>query len=142
MTLKGKFKLSKFDLILGAGVIIFFLYFLYIKGYIFVNFEKISPKEAYEMIKIEKDVVLLDVRTREEYKTEGHVPSSILIPLDTLPNSVDKLKLYKDKKIIVYCRSGNRSIVASRILSNLGFKVYHLNGGILAWKEEGLPVEH
>ena len=141
MSSDKKFKISKFDIALGIGIFLFVLYFLYTKGYILANFEKISPKEAYEMIQKEKDIVILDVRTPEEYKNDGHIKNSILIPLDQLPNKVEELKKYKDKKFIVYCRSGNRSVAASRFLSNLGFKVYNLDGGIIAWKNEGLPVE-
>ncbi len=136
-----KIKLSKFDIALGIGLILFVLYFLYIKGYIFANFERISPKDAYEWIKKDKDVVVLDVRTYEEYKNDGHIKGAILIPLNQLKDKIDELKQYKDKKIIVYCRSGNRSVMASRILSNLGFKVFNMDGGINAWKEEGLPIE-
>ncbi len=141
MSFKGKFKISKFDIALGAGVFLFVIYFLYMKGYIFANFEKVSPRKAYEMIKNDKDIIVLDVRTEEEYKNDGHIKGSILIPLNELRNRINELKKYKDKKIIVYCRSGNRSVVASRLLSNLGFKVYNMNGGIIAWKEEGLPIE-
>ena len=141
MIFKEKFKISKFDIALIIGFILFALYFLYMKGYILANFEKVSPKEAYEMIKNEEDIVVLDVRTPEEYKNDGHIKNAILIPLSELPNKVEELKKFKNKKFLVYCRSGNRSVAASRFLSNLGFKVYNLNGGIIAWKEAGLPVE-
>ncbi|WP_457625537.1 rhodanese-like domain-containing protein [Persephonella sp.] len=131
-------KLSKLDtfliLLIGAG----FLYYLYIKGYIFANFENLSPKEIYQFIRKE-DVIILDVRTPEEAETEGKIPASILIPLDSLRNNIKKLD--KDKKIIVYCRSGNRSVSAARVLSSLGFKVYNMKGGINSWKSEGLPIE-
>ncbi|RUM59573.1 MAG: rhodanese-like domain-containing protein [Persephonella sp.] len=119
----------------------FVLYFLYIKGYIFANFERISPEEAYKWLNKDKNVVVLDVRTYEEYKNDGHIKGAILIPLNQLKDKIDELKQYKDKKIIVYCRSGNRSVMASRILSNLGFKVFNMDGGIIAWKEKGLPIE-
>jgi len=136
-----KIKFSKFDIALGIGLILFVLYFLYIKGYIFANFERISPEEAYKWLNKDKNVVVLDVRTYEEYKNDGHIKGAILIPLNQLKDKIDELKQYKDKKIIVYCRSGNRSVMASRILSNLGFKVFNMDGGIIAWKEKGLPIE-
>ena len=136
-----KIKFSKFDIALGIGLILFILYFLYIKGYIFANFERISPEEAYKWLNKDKNVVVLDVRTYEEYKNDGHIKGAILIPLNQLKDKIDELKQYKDKKIIVYCRSGNRSVMASRILSNLGFKVFNMDGGIIAWKEKGLPIE-
>ncbi len=117
-------------------------YFLYQKGYILANFEHLDPKEAYQQLKKDrKNIILLDVRTPEEVKTDGKIPNSILIPLNKLADNIDKLKKYKDKKIFVYCRSGNRSVAASRILSSLGFNVYNIKGGINAWKEAGLPVK-
>ncbi len=122
--------------IIGAGL----LYYLYLKGYIFANFDNITPEEAYKLLQKEKDkIVLLDVRTAEEYKNDGKIPGSVLIPIDNLPNQIDKLP--KDKKILVYCRSGMRSAAASRLLSSLGFKVYNIQGGINTWKEKNLPVE-
>ena len=123
-------------LLLGAG----FLYYLYIKGLIFANFVNLDPKDAYTLLQKERDkIILLDVRTPEEVKTDGKIPGSVLIPLDQLPNKIGKLD--KNKKIFVYCRSGTRSVSASRLLSSLGFKVYNIKGGIKSWKSEGLPVE-
>lgn len=123
-------------LLLGAG----FLYYLYIKGLIFANFDNLDPKDAYTLLQKERDrIILLDVRTSEEVKTDGKIPGSVLIPLNQLPNKIDKLD--KNKKILVYCRSGTRSVSASRLLSSLGFKVYNIKGGINNWKSENLPVE-
>ena len=123
-------------LLLGAG----FLYYLYIKGLIFANFDNLDPKDAYTLLQKERDrIILLDVRNPDELKTDGKIPGSVLIPLDQLPNKIDKLD--KNKKILVYCRSGTRSVSASRLLSSLGFKVYNIKGGINNWKSENLPVE-
>lgn len=116
----------------------FILFFLYKTGIIFANFEKINPKEAYQMMKEDKNIYILDVRTPLEVKSEGKIPNSNLIPLHELSKKVNQIP--KDKKIIVYCRNGIRSITASRILSSLGYKVYNLNGGIVKWRKEGLPV--
>jgi len=125
-----------FILLIGAGL----LYYLYLKGLIFANFENLEPKQAYQIMQKEKDrVILLDVRTPEEQKTDGKIPGAVLIPLDELPNQIDRLD--KNKKILVYCRTGMRSASASRLLSSLGFKVYNIKGGINRWKSEGLPVE-
>ena len=125
-----------FVVIIAAG----FLYYLYLKGYIFANFENLEPKEAYKLLQKEKDkIVLVDVRNPEEIQTDGKIPGSILIPLGTLGQNIDKLD--KSKKIMVYCHSGMRSVAAARMLSSLGFKVLNIKGGILNWKSEGLPVE-
>ncbi len=125
-----------FIVIIAAG----FLYYLYLKGYIFANFENLEPKEAYQLLQKEKDkIILVDVRNPEEIQTDGKIPGSILIPLGTLSQNIDKLD--KSKKIMVYCHSGMRSVAAARMLSSLGFKVLNIKGGILNWKSEGLPVE-
>jgi len=124
-----------FILLIGAG----FLYYLYLKGYIFANFTNLDPKQAYQLLEKEKDrIILIDVRKIEEVKTDGKIPGSVLIPVDELPNKIDRLS--KDKKIFVYCRSGMRSVSASRLLSSLGYKVYNIKGGLNSWKSEGLPV--
>ena len=120
--------------------VFFILFFLYKKGIIFANFEKLSPKEAYSLIQKERNnVFILDVRTPQEVKVDGKIKGSVLIPLYELSKKVNQIP--KDKKIIVYCRSGNRSVSASRFLSSLGYEVCNLEGGINAWKEEGLPVK-
>jgi len=138
-----KKRISTMDIVLVAVIVLGLVYYLYMKGYIFANFKNITPKEAYELLNKEKDkIVLLDVRTPEEYQQDGHIKGAINIPVDKLGEEVERLKEYKNsKKILVYCRSGHRSVVASRFLSNLGFDVYNIKGGINAWKAEGLPVE-
>jgi len=139
----NKKKISKTDIVLVIIVVIGLLYYLYMKGYIFANFKNITPKEAYQILKKRgNEVILIDVRTPQEYQQDGRIKGAILIPLDKLGEKVEDLKEYKNSKtLIVYCRSGNRSVIASRFLSNLGFKVYNIKGGINAWKSEGLPIE-
>ena len=106
-------------------------------------YENLDSKSFYKMIQQEKNIVILDVRTPEEYDKDGHIPNSILIPVQVLPQYIKDLEKFKDKKILVYCRSGNRSSVASKFLEQNGFKnVYNLKYGIIDWKKEGLPVEY
>jgi rhodanese-related sulfurtransferase len=82
---------------------------------------------------MEGDYLLLDVRTQEEYDA-GHIEGSTLIPVDELGNRISEIEDYKDKTVLVYCRSGNRSVTASNILISNGFnKVHNLLGGIGAW---------
>lgn len=114
-------------------------YFAYAKGWIFADFESVSPKQAQTLLANDKDVFLLDVRTPEEF-AEEHIEGATLISLDTLNTSIDKLQEVKKKKIIVYCKSGMRSVAASRILANNGFVPLNLEGGINEWKNEGLSV--
>ncbi|MFN3788349.1 MAG: rhodanese-like domain-containing protein [Sulfurihydrogenibium azorense] len=106
-------------------------------------YQDLNSKAFYEMIQKEKNVIILDVRTPQEYEKDGHIPGSILIPVKVLPQYIRELEKFKDKKILVYCRSGNRSAAASRFLEQNGFKnVYNLKYGIIDWKRNNLPVEY
>jgi rhodanese-related sulfurtransferase len=105
-------------------------YFAYTKGWILANFESISPKQAQTLILHDDNVTLLDVRTAEEYKS-GHIRGAKLIPLNKLEANLDKLKADRDKKIVVYCRSGNRSVAASRILEKHGFVPLNVKQGMV-----------
>ncbi|MCX7760246.1 MAG: rhodanese-like domain-containing protein [Hydrogenothermaceae bacterium] len=114
---------------------------------IFVNisfaFENLSAKDFYNLTNKEKGILILDVRTPQEYREDGHISGSILIPIQILPQYIKELDKFRDKKILVYCRSGNRSIVASKFLEQNSFKyVYNLKGGIIEWKKSNLPVEY
>jgi rhodanese-related sulfurtransferase len=105
-------------------------WFAYTKGWILANFESIDAKTAITLLENDDNVSLLDVRTIEEYK-EGHLRDARLIPLQTLSSNLHMLKADKNKKIIVYCRSGNRSVSASRILESHGFIPLNVKGGII-----------
>ena len=117
------------------------LYLLYQKGYILKNFEDVDVKTAYEKLQVDTNITLLDVRTPQELKKDGKIKNSLLVPLQVLEKNIDKLERFKDTKMFVYCRSGSRSITASRILANHGYHPYNINGGINTWKGEKLPVE-
>jgi len=96
----------------------------------------ITPIEAREKIQKAKNVLLLDVRTKEEF-SEEHIKNALNIPVQELEKRLDELKKYKNFEIIVYCRSGARSRRASEILVKNGFKfVYNLSGGIIEWKKQ------
>jgi thioredoxin len=104
------------------------------------QFTELNAKQAKNLIKDEKPLIV-DVRTPNEYYT-GHLERSKLIPLQQLEARLSELKQYKDKKILLYCRSGNRSTVASQILINNGFKkLYNLRSGIKGWKKEGFKLK-
>lgn len=92
----------------------------------------ITPEDAKKRLDSEKGIVLLDVRTKEEYDT-GHIKGSILIPVDVLEQEAAKKLVDKEAHIFIYCRSGNRSVTAANILIKQGYKnVYNL-GGINDW---------
>lgn len=103
------------------------------------NYENTDVQEFSELITNPK-VVLLDVRTAEEY-AEGHIEGAVLID-QKQDDFVEKAKavLPIDKTIAIYCRSGRRSTNAAEKLADVGYKCVNLKGGIMAWKEAGKPV--
>jgi len=116
------------------------VYVLYTKGIIMADFESVSPKVAYEMMQNDEgNLTILDVRTTQEYKKDGHISNSKIIPLSYLGGNLKMLD--KSKTILIYCRSGNRSVAGARLLSENGFTVVNMNGGLLEWESEKLPVE-
>ncbi len=119
-----------------AGMV---LWFVYSKGLIFANFESIEAKQAIALIEKDNNISLLDVRTKEEYK-EGHLRDATLIPLHALSENLGMLKADKNKRILVYCQSGNRSVSASRILDKHGFSVINIKGGISKLKNMGIEI--
>jgi len=88
-----------------------------------------------------KNAVVLDVREENEYKA-GHVLNSKLIPLGKLKQRIGELEKYRDRSIVVVCRSGNRSANACVTLGKQGFAhAYNLAGGVNAWQKAKLPLE-
>jgi len=129
------------NLILYAFIGLVILFVLYSKGIILADFDFISPKEAKEIIENkENNVTILDVRTAVEYDTVGHIKNAILIPVQELEARLDELAKFKNRKILVYCASGSRSVSASRILKKHNFTPYNMNGGISGWKSSGYGV--
>ena len=126
--MKSKKKIM--ELLYWVGMAGLFFWFAYNKGWIFANFTSIDAKQAVHLIETDDNLTILDVRTIPEFK-EGHLADATLIPLDMLEQNLDKLKSNKDKKILVYCRSGNRSVSASRILETHGFTPVNVKGGII-----------
>jgi rhodanese-related sulfurtransferase len=115
------------------------IWFAYTKGWILANFQSISAKQAYSLMQEDNNVTLLDVRTIEEFKSH-HVRDAQLILLGKLENNLQKLKAHKNKKILVYCQTGRRSVSASRILENNGFTPINIEGGIIAMKHVGFDM--
>lgn len=105
-------------------------------------YEDISVSEFYGKLKGDTGVFVLDVRTPEEYR-ELHVPgTSRLIPVEELEKRIDELKGLEEKEIYVICRSGRRSVTASKLLTGHGFKkVFNITGGIVEYKGMNYPIE-
>lgn len=81
---------------------------------------------------------LLDVREPDE-RAAGYLADSAHIPLGELPQRVGELA--RDAPLIIYCRSGVRSLMAAQALSGAGFEAYSLAGGLVAWAAEGRKLE-
>lgn len=96
------------------------------------------------------DYILIDVRTKDEYQS-GHIPGAYLVQRGVLESHIAKEKVWEDFRhalpektdtIILYCRSGSRSALATKSLMMLGYKhVYSLNGGWNAWHENYPKLE-
>ena len=96
--------------------------------------KNVSAEEAHKLINDDKEFIIIDVRTKEEYDN-GHIPGAKLVPVQILPMKLDELGAYKDKPVLVYCASGGRSPRAVETLANNDFKnIYHLSRGISSWR--------
>ena len=98
------------------------------------TFKTISAEEAYTMMN-EQDVLIVDVRTEEEYE-QGHIADAILIPNETITDSKPEQLPDQQAVILVYCRSGNRSKQAAEKLVKMGYTHVLDFGGIRNWPYE------
>lgn len=103
------------------------------------TFEQITPEKAKEIMDTQKNYVILDVRTAEEFQ-EGHIKGAILIPDYEIVEKAEEILTDKEQLILVYCRSGRRSKLASQELANLGYTNVKEFGGIIDW-EYGIVTE-
>ncbi len=98
----------------------------------------VNTREAYALYQ-QNDVFVLDVREQFEWD-EFHIPNTTLIPLGELAGRVNEVP--RDAKIVVVCRSGNRSQEGRDILKQAGFEnVTSMNGGVVDWRASGYPVQ-
>lgn len=95
----------------------------------------ITAEQAKKMMEEESDYIILDVRTQEEY-AQGHIPNAILIPDYEIEEKAETVLKDKNQLILVYCRSGRRSKLASEILVKLGYTNIYEFGGIIDWPYE------
>jgi rhodanese-related sulfurtransferase len=85
--------------------------------------------------------LVLDVRDTAEFAA-GHLPKARHIPLEELSKRIAEIGKYKQKAVLVTCKSGPRAGAAARLLKQAGFTtVYQLKGGLGAWREASLPLE-
>ena len=91
----------------------------------------VSVEEALRLWQ-NKEAILIDVRTPAEYR-DGHIPGVANIPLDELEKRMGEVP--KDKKVVLICRTGNRSAQGTKLLRSKGFSnVYNSTGGMTTWK--------
>ena len=95
-----------------------------------------TPGEVAARLKNGSNTVLLDVRTAAERGSQS-IKGSLHIPLQQLHARIDHLQKFKDKEIICYCRSGNRSLTAAATLRKHGFTTANMKGGITGWNFSG-----
>ena len=96
---------------------------------------EITATEAKKIMDSGDDYVVLDVREQNEFNA-GHIPGSILIPYTQIDAKAETMLPNKDKQILVYCRSGRRSKIASESLAKLGYTNVKEFGGIIDWPYE------
>ena len=100
----------------------------------------VNTLEATQMIN-RQDALVLDVREQAEF-AQAHILNSRALPLSQLEARVGDIEKFKDKPVIVYCATGNRSSTAAATLRKRGFSsVFNLSGGFVAWQQAGLPVQ-
>ena len=99
------------------------------------SYEQITQEAAKEMMD-DQEVIILDVRERDEYDS-GHISGAVLLPVGTIDeNTAADVIPEKDSTVLVYCRSGNRSKTASSALADLGYTNIYEFGGINTWPYE------
>ncbi|MBE0502222.1 MAG: rhodanese-like domain-containing protein [Desulfuromonadales bacterium] len=104
------------------------------------HYNELSAAEADKFMK-NVQPLLLDVRTPGEFQS-GHIKGAVLIPVQQLQKQLAALTPHKEREILIYCATGNRSTVAARILIENGFeKISNIRYGIVDWAERKFPIE-
>lgn len=103
------------------------------------NYREVTASQAAAFLGQNKPLIL-DVRTPGEFK-RGHLADAVLIPVQELQRRIAELSAYRDQDILIYCATGNRSTVASKIMLDQGFKhITNLRYGIVDWQRRNYPV--
>ena len=100
-----------------------------------VSYEQITAEQAKAIMDAEKDYIIIDARTEQEF-SEGHIEGARLIPEYEIAQRAEKELPDKSALILVYCRSGRRSKIASEELVKLGYNNVKEFGGIIDWPYE------
>jgi rhodanese-related sulfurtransferase len=98
----------------------------------------ITAREAKSILDKNRNVILLDVRTPQEFG-QGRVPGAVLIPISELERR--KAEIPGNRPVVVYCAVGSRSLPAARYLSKMGYgDVYNMSDGIVGWYRNGFQI--
>jgi rhodanese-related sulfurtransferase len=97
---------------------------------------EVSPSQAQQLLA--SGAQLVDVRTDTEYAA-GHIPGALLVPLADVQSEAAGLD--RERPLVVYCRSGERSGMAADAFAASGWDAHSIEGGLLQWADEGLPLE-
>jgi rhodanese-related sulfurtransferase len=124
--------MKRLNNVINAAVIIIFLMITNVA----CNAQQQVDVQTFEQALNKNDIVLIDVRTPEEFNA-GHIAGAINIDINSNTFEQQIKQLSKNKTVLVYCRSVNRSAKASKILRKNHYKVMDLAGGINAWIQSG-----
>lgn len=103
--------------------------------------KEMTVSELKDLMDAKKDVILIDVREQHEWD-EDYIEGAILLPKSEFPGNLKSFNAYKDKPIVLQCRSGRRSFDVGLVLLQNGFSdLSNLEGGILAWIDQGFPTK-
>jgi rhodanese-related sulfurtransferase len=97
---------------------------------------EVSREEARKLI--DEGAQLVDVRADHEWEV-GRIAGATHVPLPELPQRLGEID--KDRPVVVYCRGGNRSSMATAALGDAGFEAVKLTEGIVGWAGDDLPLE-
>lgn len=100
-----------------------------------ISYEQITAQQAKDLMEKETGYIIVDARTQEEFDA-GHIEGAVLIPEYEISQRAEKELPDKDQLILVYCRSGRRSKIASQALVDLGYTNVKEFGGIIDWPYE------
>ena len=108
--------------------------------YVSASYSEVGSREAAEFIAT-VDPLILDVRTGREF-ADGHLEGAVLIPVQELQRRMGELAGNEQRPVLVYCRTGNRSTVAAKLLVDAGFtRVANMRRGVVDWARQGLPLQ-
>lgn len=134
-----QFVINNWYLFLALAIIVFLL----LAGPVMQAIRGIKTLPVGQAVRFmnQESALVVDVREPDEFRA-GHIPRAINIPLGALPSRLKEIEKYKDKPILLSCRTSQRSARAALMLRKQGYAMAHiLGGGIVAWQNENLPTE-